>query len=461
MTTFDRRAFIGTSALAGMVPLLGSAPAQAQSGAATQASAGAGTPPLLAPRPPMGWNSWNSFATTITERQAREVAAVMAQRLLPAGYDVFTVDIQWYEPDATGYDYRPGANLAMDGNGRLQPAPNRFPSAARGAGFKSLADYVHGLGLKFGVHLMRGIPRLAYERDLPVLGTNYTARQVTNPLSVSTWNSDMYGVDMTHPGGQAYYNSVFAQMAEWGVDFVKVDDISRPYEDNWAEVEGIRAAMDATGRPMILSLSPGEANLAWGAHAQNHAQMWRISDDFWDEWQLLLDQFGRLEKWNGFRRPGAWPDADMLPLGRLRMGEGDTKFTRDEQQTLMTLWSIARSPLIMGGDIRSMDDATHRLLTNAEMIAVNQHSVNNQPIWRDDRQTVWRAQSPAGDRIYAALFNLSDRPLPIDQPLKALNAPEEARVRDIWTGQEATVRNNLSIELRPHGCAFYSIAAQA
>jgi hypothetical protein len=409
----------------------------------------------------MGWNSWNSFATTITERQAREVATVMAQRLLPSGYDIFTVDIQWYEPDAVGYDYRPGANLTMDANGRLLPAPNRFPSAAKGQGFKHLADYVHGLGLKFGVHLMRGIPRLAYERDLPVLGTSYTARQVANPLSVSTWNSDMYGLDMRHPGGQAYYNSVFALLAEWGVDFVKVDDISRPYEDNWAEVEGIRSAMDATGRPMILSLSPGEADLAWGPHAQKYSQMWRISDDFWDEWQLLLDQFGRLEKWNSYRQPGAWPDADMLPLGRLRMGQGNTKFTTDEQQTLMTLWSIARSPLIMGGDLRAMDAATLRLLTNPGVIAVNQQSTGNQPLWRNEQSAAWRAQSPRGDRIYVALFNLSEKPVAVDQPLKALAAPQEARVRDLWSGRAGIVRGTISTELRPHASAFYSIEASA
>jgi len=295
------------------------------------------------PTPPMGWNSWNSFATTLTEAQALETAQIMARRLLPFGYDVFTIDIQWYEPNATGYDYRQAADLAMDPHGRLLPAPNRFPSSAGGRGFKPLADKIHALGLKFGVHLMRGIPRLAYERALPIIGTKYTARDIANPNSVCTWNTDMYGVDMSKPGAQAYYSSVFKLFAEWGVDFVKMDDMSRPYENNWPEIEAAQAAIAACGRPIILSLSPGETDIRWGQHARRYAQMWRISDDFWDEWRLLKEQFARLEAWNGFRRPGAWPDADMLPLGLLALGARKTRFTPAEQQTLMTLWSIARS----------------------------------------------------------------------------------------------------------------------
>src|SRR5262249_19186271 len=156
------------------------------------------TPSFLefAPRPPLGWNSWDSFGATLNEAQARKIAAIMAKRLLPHGYDVFTVDIQWYEPGATGFEYRKGAPLTMDEWGRLLPAPNRFPSAARG-GFRPLADYVHSLGLRFGVHLMRGIPRQAAERRLPIRGTKYTADQIADRVNVCDWNTDMYGIDMS------------------------------------------------------------------------------------------------------------------------------------------------------------------------------------------------------------------------------------------------------------------------
>ncbi len=239
----------------------------AWAGGAMLGSAAMATPPhtaMLAPRPPMGWNSWNSFATTITEAQARETAAIMARKLLPFGYDIFTVDIQWYEPDASSYTYNAAPVPAMDGYGRLIPAPNRFPSSADGSGFTKLAADVHAMGMKFGIHLMRGIPRLAVKRNLPILGTRYRAADIADTTSICPWNPDMYGVDMTRPGAQAYYDSVFALYAGWGVDFVKMDDMSRPYDAHAPEIEAAHKAIGATGRPIILSLSPGETPVIRG-----------------------------------------------------------------------------------------------------------------------------------------------------------------------------------------------------
>jgi hypothetical protein len=209
----------------------------------------------------------------------------------------------------------------------------------------------------------------------------------------------MYGVDMKKPGAQAYYNSVFELLGSWGVDFVKVDDMSRPYNDHAPEIEAVRHAIDRTRRPMVLSLSPGETPLDAADHARRHANLWRISDDFWDTWPALLEQFARLEKWNAFRGAGYWPDADMLPLGVLDLGKRTTRFTRDEQITLMTLWSIARSPLIMGGDLRKLDDFTLSLLTNDDVLAVNQHSTANRPLFNRDGLVAWIADVPRGSTL--------------------------------------------------------------
>jgi len=378
-------------------------------------AAGGGEPAFLqwAPTPPMGWNSWDSFATTITEVQVKAQADVMAAQLERHGWQYLTVDIQWYEPAATGYDYRAGAKLAMDEWGRLLPAINRFPSAAGGAGFKPLADYVHAKGLKFGVHLMRGIPRQAVAANTPVKGTPYHAADIANPRSVCEWNTDMYGVDMTKPGAQAYYDSVFALFAEWGVDFVKVDDMSRPYPANQAEVEAVRTAIDHAGRPMVLSLSPGETALSAAEHVQGHANMWRISDDFWDNWPALAEQFERLRQWTPFCGPGHWPDADMLPFGVLDLGRRTTHFTRDEQRTVMTLWSVARSPLVMGGDLTKLDDFTLALLTNDEVLAVNQRSTGGHQLFNRDNLIGWAADVPGTADKYVALFNARDR-IPLD-----------------------------------------------
>ncbi|WP_294263058.1 glycoside hydrolase family 27 protein [uncultured Sphingomonas sp.] len=414
---------------------------------------------VLAPRPPMGWNSWNSFATTISEAQARETAAIMAKRLLPFGYDIFTVDIQWYEPEASSYAYNKAPVPVMDGHGRLLPAPNRFPSSAGGRGFAPLADDVHRLGMKFGIHLMRGIPRLAVERNLPVLGTNVRARDIADTSSVCPWNPDMYGVDMKRPGAQAYYDSVFALYAGWGVDFVKMDDMSRPYDAHAAEIEAAHLAIRRTGRPMMLSLSPGETPVARADHVRRFAQMWRISDDFWDEWPLLEAQFTRLENWNDARRPGGWPDADMLPFGRLALGQRDTKFTPAEQRTVMTLWSIARSPLIMGGDLRHLDAPTLALLTNREVLAVNQASSDNQPHFVADGTRIWSARPEAGSGRYVALFNTTDKPKEVGIALDLLGLPPRVAVRDLWAGRDAgRAERRIARTVAPHGAELLKLS---
>ncbi len=414
---------------------------------------------LLAPRPPMGWNSWNSFATTITEAQARETAAIMREKLLPFGYDIFTVDIQWYEPEASSYEYNGNPVPAMDGYGRLIPAPNRFPSSADGSGFTTLAADVHRMGMKFGIHLMRGIPRLAVKRNLPILGTRYRAADIADTSSICSWNPDMYGVDMTKPGAQAYYDSVFRLYAGWGVDFVKMDDMSRPYDAHAPEIEGAHHAIANSGRPMMLSLSPGETPVIRGEHVRRHAQMWRISDDFWDNWGMLEAQFTRLENWNPWRRAGAWPDADMLPLGRLALGKRDTKFTPDEQRTLMTLWSIARSPLIMGGDLRHLDAPTLALLTNRDVLAVNQASTDNQPHFVDDGARIWSARPEGSQDRYLALFNPTDKTRPVGISLRDLGKAGTVRVRDLWSGKAIGTATDRVVRTVPaHGAELLRLS---
>jgi hypothetical protein len=459
MDSYRRRlltASLATAAAAGLPSIAGAAARKATASKAAPSAAG------LAPTPPMGWNSWNSFATTITEAQTLETADIMAAKLLPFGYNVLTVDIQWYEPNAKSYEYRKDAELTMDKYGRLLPAPNRFPSAQGGAGFKKLADQIHARGMKFGIHVMRGIPRQAVRQNTPILGTNLHARDIADTSSVCEWNGDMYGVDMTKPGAQAYYDSVFKQFAAWGVDFVKMDDMSRPYEKNWREIEAAHKAIVASGRPIVLSLSPGETDLRWAEHVPHYAQMWRISDDFWDEWRLLAEQFQRLENWNPTMRANAWPDADMLPLGRLALGARDTKFTPDEQQTLMTLWSIARSPLIMGGDLRHLDEKTLALLTNPEVLAVNQKSRDNRPQRADAGTRIWSARAADKRGLhYLALFNTGDAPADIVFDLSRLDLGDRAvAVRDLWARRDqGTVKGAIRATLPPHGSTLLGLTA--
>jgi hypothetical protein len=417
-----------------------------------------------APTPPMGWNSWDGFATTITEAQTRAQADFMAANLQRYGWEYIVVDIQWYEPLANGFEYHRGAKLEMDKWGRLLPATNKFPSAINGRGFKPLADYVHSLGLKFGVHLMRGIPRQAVAAKTRIKSARRTAAEVADTNSICLWNSDMYGVDMSRQGAQEYYDSVFKQFAKWGLDFVKVDDLSRPYHDD--EIEAIRKAIDRSGRAIVFSTSPGATPVRAGANVSTNANMWRISDDFWDKWDLLYAQFARVRDWTPFRGPGHFPDADMLPIGVLQLGKNKTHFSRDEQFTLMSLWSIARSPLMIGADLTKLDDFTLSLLTNDNVIAVNQKSSNNRELFHHGDFCVWVADVPGSADKYIALFNTrapgaGEPAAAIPVKLAELGWGGKAQVRDLWLQKNlGSVADKFAPVINAHGAGLYRLSPE-
>ncbi|WP_324871643.1 glycoside hydrolase family 27 protein [Sphingomonas psychrotolerans] len=306
---------------------------------------------------------------------------------------------------------------------------------------------------------MRGVPRLAADRNLPILGTRYRCGDIADRVNICPWNSDMYGVDMAKPGAQAYYDSVFALIASWDVDFVKVDDIARPYHRNQPEIEAVRRAIDRSGRPMVLSISPGETALSAAAHVADHANLWRISDDFWDEWPLLLSQFKRLADWAPHLRPGAWPDADMLPLGLLALGKRRTRFTPDEQRTMMSLWSIARSPLIMGGDLRALDAETLALLTNDEVLAVNQYGTAARQLFRTGTHVGWTSRDTRSSARYLALFNIGETAEAIAADLSAMGISGGVQVRDLWAGLDlGEAKTRFAVTLPPHGSGLYRLS---
>jgi alpha-galactosidase len=427
-------------------------------------SAHAGLAQSVAPAPPMGWNSWDSYGTTVTEAQVKANADVMAATLKAHGWQYIVVDIQWYEPNAQGHDYAPGAKLAMDNYGRLLPAVNRFPSAADGTGFKDLADYVHSKGLKFGIHIMRGIPRQAVEQNTAIEGTRYHAADITDKDNPCQWNPDMWGVDTTKPGSQAYYDSIAKLYASWGVDFIKADDMgSHLYQP--AEIRALSLAIRKTGRPIVLSISPGPAPLSEAQLFEKYAQMWRISDDFWDDWKLLRKQFDYTRDWAEFvGKNDTWPDADMLPLGKLRVtakegGGSPSKFTADEQQTLMTLWSIFRSPLVFGGDLPNNDAATNALITNDEVLAVNQHSSGNHQVIEEGNLRAWIADVPGSKDHYLAVFNLGNDVVNVDLPWSKVGISAFIlEVRDLWQRTSLGEKDRLLVTLRPHASALFRIS---
>ncbi len=429
--------------------------------------------------PPMGWNSWDCYGNAVNEEQLLGNARYMAEHLKEYGWEYVVCDIQWSEPKAGTErpEYVPYAWLTLDEFGRQLPAPERFPSAAGGKGFAPIAEQIHKLGLKFGIHIMRGVPRLAVHQHLPVKGTTTTCDKIACDNSVSRWNTDMYGIDYTKEGAQAYYDSIFELYASWGVDFVKVDDIcntnaypTRPYSAE-KEVEMIRHAMDKCGREMVLSLSPGPAVIEKAWHLRQNANMWRITDDFWDDWELLLAMFERCEVWERQVSPGCWPDCDMLPLGSIRLNierfeksqgrefrDTWTKFTPEEQKTMMSLWCIFRSPLIMGGELRNNDEATLALLTNPEILEMHHWGEQAHQVYRTENACVWKSRNSKDGSVYAALFNLSDAEAEISVSLEELELSGAYFARELWEKRElGEIGASLSARLPAHGASVYRL----
>lgn len=419
----------------------------------------------------MGWNSWDAYGTTINETQFKANAQWLADHLKSSGWQYVVVDMEWFVTNPVPAGNSPDSHFSLDDHGRYTPAINRFPSAERGAGFKPLADYVHALGLKFGIHILRGIPKAAVEKNLLIEGSSFHAADADDTHDICPWNPDNYGTDSTKPAAQAYYDSIARLYASWGVDLVKADCISsRPYKGD--DIRMLSLALKKPGRPIVLSLSPGAAPLEKLDEMRQYAHMWRISDDVWDLWhstvdypQGLGDQFPRVAKWAAYSEAGHWPDADMLPLGFLgpAPGWGKPRWTRlshDEQRTLLTLWSIFRSPLMMGGDLPSSDAWTTSLLTNPEVIAVDQRTTSSHPVITTDNAVVWVARAVSEDRQYLAIFNMGDKSSKFQYSWKELGFEEAAyRLRDLWERRDLGTAGSITVDLPAHGVMLYGVSS--
>lgn len=428
----------------------------------------------FAATPPMGWNSYDYYDTTVTEADVRANAEYMAAHMKQYGWEYIVVDIQWYAHGAGSkrglYQYIPFGGVEMDEYSRLLPDPDRFPSSVGGRGFGPLAGYIHGLGLKFGIHIMRGIPRIAAHNHCAVLGTDAKASDIANPSSICGWNPDMYGVDSKKEGAQAYYDSIFKLYASWGVDYVKCDDICNTnlYRENQYsardEVEMLHNAIMKTGRPIVLSLSPGPALIDKAWHYEKYANMWRITDDFWDKWPLLVNMFERCELWQNHVSEGCYPDCDMLPLGWLGKGFHPdhstwyTNFTRDEQVTMMTLWCIFRSPLMLGTEMPRMDEWTLSLLTNTEVLGLIHHSAGARQLERDGSHAAWFSRDTREDACYVALFNLKEEGAEVSVSLAEEGVAGTWQAKELWTKETSVFENGLASALvPPHGARLFRL----
>ena len=365
---------------------------------------------------PMGWNSYDYYDTAVTEDDLLRNAGWMKDHLKKHGYEYLVCDIEWYAPKAgtrrSEYQYIPFQDVCIDEYSRLLPDPVRFPS-----GFDGIASKIHEMGLKFGIHIMRGIPRTAAHSHMKTIDGTDSA-EIADPYSISKWNPDMYGVKDCEEG-QKYYDSLIELYASWGVDFIKCDDICNtnmypynPYSGKH-EIEMLHRAIEKCGRPIVLSLSPGPALIEQASHYRANANMWRITDDFWDDFRLVKVMFHRCEEWQGDITPGGYPDCDMLPFGVVGKGFGaerKTNFTPAEIRTVMTLWCIFGSPLMIGSELPLLDDYTISVLTDESLLKY--HSIDWVPteIRLSDSEAIWQVKNASSGETHFAFFNLSEKP---------------------------------------------------
>jgi hypothetical protein len=412
--------------------------------------------------PPMGWNSWDCYGPTVEEHEVKANADYMSEKLKQYGWEYIVVDIRWFvENDKAGGYNQKDPRYVLDEFGRYQPATNRFPSSAGNKGFKDLADYVHHKGLKFGIHIMRGIPKEAVGKKLPILGTDgITADRIYSTEWQCKWLRDNYTIIADKPGAQEYYNSIFNMYADWGVDFVKIDDITQPY--HLPEIEIIRKAIDQCGRPIVLSLSPGKTPIKYAEHVREHANMWRMVDDVWDQWRDVTHLLDVAQGWYPYIKPGTWPDCDMIPLGRIsirgeRGEERMTRLTKEEQYTLMTLFAIFRSPLMFGGDLPSNDEFTLSLLTNEEVLRMHRASTDVFQLLQDETKVAIASRHSETGEVYLALINKSDdNPTEISVKLKDLGLNGDVKAMNMWTGERlGAVSGDFVQTLPPHASGLY------
>jgi hypothetical protein len=404
---------------------------------------------MLRPTPPLGWNSYDSYGASIKESEVVAQAQAMKTTLQPFGWNQVVIDYRWYDPEDT-----------LDASGRYLPSISKYPSSAGGNGLKTVADQVHAAGLSFGIHIMRGIPRAAVTANSPIANSTFHAADAGNINDPCPWDTHMWGVNGATAAGQAWYDALFAQYAQWGIDFVKIDDMlnnaTKVY--HLAEANAIRSAINKTGRAIVVSFSPGPDDPTWlpasVANLNANADMWRVVDDFWDYAAItnLAGVFTSAGTWQAAAglAAGHWPDADMLPLGYLGPrcewhATGETTFTHNDQVTIMSLWSILPSPLIFGGNVQSLTTDTMTgpwttaLLTNEEVLAVNQDALGTHAkrVLVQGTTEVW-ARDLSGGRKAVALFNRGTQDATVAVTFAQLGVTGTPAVRDLWNRADVT-----------------------
>jgi len=401
------------------------------------------------PAPFLGWNSYNCYGTHINEKLVYENLDAFVAKLKPSGYEYFVLDAGWYRH----YDLKKGeiwptdgdkVNLTIDEYGRFIPSEVYFPN-----GFQAIIEKAHNHGIKFGLHLMRGIPREAVEKNLPIKGTEYFARDIADVNDICSWSILNYGVDMDKPGAQEYYNSVVELMADWGVDFIKYDDIVHKPK----EINAVADAIENCGRNIVLSISPGDDIDPEHYDTYRRADMIRISRDIWDLREDLSISFDQWEEILPYAGKGFWLDLDMIPFGHIRINypltfnklkttrgyERMDNYSYAQKKTFITQRAMAAAPLFMGGALTSSPTTIFELITNPDMLECNQNGITGKLVNRISdysiKVDVWKTPHKETDNEgWIGVFNRNEymELIQLEKEELGLDKARSYKLYDIW-----------------------------
>ena len=424
--------------------------------------------------PPMGWNSYNCWNYCVTESQFMQNAHYLAN-LKKYGWEYCVVDFIWWSPINGAY----GGNQSGDWNkgnmdqyGRFLPDTNRFPSAKGGKGFKPLGDSIHNLGLKFGIHLMRGVPKMAVRRNCPVINSSYTCTDAADQNSTCPWLDWMYGAKNT-AAGQAYLTSMVQLCNDWGCDYLKIDDLTAAtYHTD--EVVMYANAIASVSREIVYSTSPGPTPVNQANHVSQYCNMWRLVNDLWDTWGQLVDAYNVDERWRATTvqwgsEKGVWPDIDMLPFGHLALlgpvGQPRyslSTYTKGEHRLMFLLWCVNNGPLMWGGHLPDNNNNPFydSLMTNSDALFINQHGIKARVLKAQSTGTpIWTSTHPTDTTKKFVLFgNTSSSSQTISIGLNTIGFPanQAVPIRDVWTGRTVgTFTGTFAQTIPSHDAALY------
>lgn len=417
----------------------------------------------FAPKPPLGFNSFDSYKSSLNEEQAYALIDVMAEKYLPFGYKYFVMDAGWY----SAYITEKHQDMGLESFGVCVVNPLYFPN-----GIKKLIAYAHDKGLKFGVWLMRGIPREVVHMNLSIPGTPYSARDIADTISVCVWSDMNYGVDMDKPGAQLYYNSIIGTLADWGIDFIKVDDMV----PNPAEIIAVANAIEQGGHKMVYSLSPGDVHHPAHVNYYKRANMLRITRDIWDNPLSIEKGFFAWDEFQHVSGNGFWPDLDMIPFGRLEVvneNARQSELSQNQMKTFMAQRALAASPLIIGGDLLTMDDYSFSLLTNKKMLECNQNGVMGVNVYRAGNLDIWLTPHKTDPgKGWIGIFNRTktDRKVKLNKQdlgfIQFVNsydlaaASESFLLEDVWSNETIIIEDTFTFDLPAGSVGFYKFKKQ-